>query len=121
MSTLRTSIFMRPLALGIALLSLAAASSAQSPASPPVADPADARFQGVTEDWTSPALSGSHLKPVPPLVGVVDERPGNTLELIQVQWRWGDPLDLYVMKPQGDKKPPAILHLYWDPADPDAF
>jgi len=112
---------MRTLALGIALLSLAAASSAQSPASPPVADPADARFQGVTEDWTSPALSGSHLKPVPSLVGVVDERPGYTLELIQVQWRWGDPLDLYVMKPKGVKKPPVILHLYGYPADTDAF
>jgi hypothetical protein len=110
---------MRTLALGIALLSLAAASSAQSPASPPVA--ADARFQGVTEDWTSPTLSGSHLKPVPSLVGVVDERPGYTLELIQVQWRWGDPLDLYVMKPKGVKKPPVILHLYGYPADTDAF
>src|SRR5258708_20859062 len=121
MSNLRTSIFMRTLALGIALLSLAAASSAQSPASPPVADPADARFQGVTEDWTSPALSGSSLKPVPLLGGVVDERPGYTLELIQVQWRWGDPLDLYVMKPKGVKKPPVILHLYGYPADTDAF
>src|SRR5260370_21724559 len=111
MSTLRTSIFMRTLAFGIALLSLAAASSAQSPASPPVADPADARFQVVTEDWTSPALSGSHLKPVPSLLGVADERPGYTLELIQVQWRWGDPLDLYVMEPQRVTKPPVLLHL----------
>src|SRR5260370_41381912 len=112
MSNLRTSIFMRTLALGIALLSLAAASSAQSPASPPVADSADARFQGVTEDWTSPALSGSHLKPGPSLAGVVDERPGDTLERIQLQWRWGDPLDLYVMKAKGVKEPPVSLHLY---------
>src|SRR5258707_10363042 len=111
----------RTLAVGIALLSLAQTSSAQFRASTPIADAADARFQGVTEDWTLRALSSSHLKPVPPLVGVVDERLGYTLELIQLQWRWGDSLDLYVMKPKGVTKPPVILHLYAYPADTDAF
>ncbi len=120
-SNLFAFIMIRTLAVGIALLSLAPASSAQFRASTPIADPADARFQGVTEDWTLPALSSSHLKPVPPLVGVVDERLGYTLELIQLQWRWGDSLDLYVMKPKGVTKPPVILHLYGYPADTDAF
>ena len=122
MSNLLPSIFIRTLALGIALLSLAPASAAQLPASPPIADPADTRFQGVTEDWTTPALNRSHLKAVPPLLGVVDDtRPGYTVQLIQLQWRWGDPLDLYLIKPKGVKKPPVILHLYGYPADTDAF
>ena len=121
MSKLPLFIIIRMLAFGIVLLSLTSASSAQLPASTPLADPADARFQGVTEDWTSPALSSSHLNPVPPLVGVVDERSGYTLELIRVQWRWGDGLDLYVMKPTGVTKPPVILYLYGYPADTDAF
>jgi hypothetical protein len=114
-------IFMRTFALGIAFLVLAPGGAAQlMPASPPVADPADDRFKGVTEDWTSPALTKSHLKPAPPLI-LLDERSTYTAELIRVQWRWGDPLDLYVIKPKGVKKPPVILYLYSYPADTDIF
>ncbi len=113
--------FIRALALGSTLLSLARTSPAQlSPASPPLADPADTRFQGVQEDWTSPALTSSHLKPARPLAFVM-EYPRYTVELLQVQWRWGDPIDLYVMKPKGVKKPPVILYLYGYPTDTDIF
>jgi hypothetical protein len=38
-----------------------------------------------------------------------------------VQWRFGDPLDIYVMKPKGITKPPVILYLYGFPADTDRF
>ena len=97
-------------------------SSAQFvPASPPIADPADSRFRGVMEDWSTPALRTSTLKPTEPLIGYVNEYPGYTVELIQVQWRFGDPLDLYVMKPTGVKKPAVILYLYGYPADTDRF
>src|SRR5258708_34236219 len=95
----------RTLAVGIALLSLAPTSSAQFRASTPIADPADARFQGVTEDWTLPALSSSHLKPGPPLVGVVDERLADTLDRTELQWRWGDSLDFKAMNPTESRKP----------------
>jgi hypothetical protein len=92
------------------------------PASPPIADPADTRFDGVKEDRTSPALTTSNLRPSLPLVGYVDdEHSSYTVELIQVQWRWGDPLDLYVMKPKGVKKPAVILYLYGYPAGTDRF
>ncbi len=91
------------------------------PASPPIADPADRRFSGVHEDWTSPALKTSNLKPAEPLVGYITDYPGYTEELVQVQWRFGDPLDLYVLKPKGAKKPPVILYLYGYPADTDRF
>jgi hypothetical protein len=114
----------RILALGIALLCLAPASIAQLlPASPPIADPADTRFAGVTEDWTSPSLSGSHLRPVPPLIMPIDDtHPGYTVQLIQLQWRWGDPLDVYLLKPSGGvKNPPVILNLYGYPADTDPY
>jgi hypothetical protein len=115
--------FLRTFATGAALLLLVSAGAAQlSQASPPLADPTDERFQGVTEDWTSPALSSSHLKPVPPLGGWIDDtHPGYTVQLLQVQWRWGDPIDLYVMKPNGVKNPPVILNLYGYPADTDAY
>jgi hypothetical protein len=109
-------------ALGSALLLLAWTSSAQLlPAPPPVADPSDTRFQSVQEDWTSPALTGSHLMPVRPLAGFVDEESLYTVELLQLQWRWGDPIDLYIMKPKGVKKPPVILYLYGYPTNTDVF
>src|ERR1700683_5540828 len=94
--------FIRALALGSTVLFLAQMFLAQtiaaqlSNASPPVADPNDTRFQGVQEDWTSPALTGSHLQPMQP-VGFVTDYPNYTLELLQVQWRLGDSIDLYVM------------------------
>src|SRR3981081_2363156 len=88
------------------------------PASPPIADPADTRFNGVKEDWTSPSLSGSNLKPARPLAAHNNPYPGGyTVELLGVQWRGGDPLDLYVMRPDGVEKPPLILYFYGFPDD----
>ena len=114
--------FIRPLALAGALFSLVGNGEAQlTPVSPPIADPADKRFQGVQESWASPALADSHLMPARPLAALMDDHPKFTVELLQVQWRWGDPLDLYVMKPKGVKKPPVILYLYGYPTDTDVF
>jgi hypothetical protein len=113
-------LFTKTFALGIALLFLPQVSVAQLTASRPIADPADKRFVGVAEDFTSPTLTTSHLRPVRPL-DLVDEKSGYTVELLQVQWRWGDPIDLYVMKPAGIKNPPVILNLYGYPADTDAY
>ena len=96
-------------------------SAQYEPASPPIANPADKRFVGVTEDWTTPSLSTSKLMPVQALRGGVDDFPGYTLELDQVQWRFGDPLDLYIVKPKGVKKAPVILYLYSYNYDTDDF
>jgi hypothetical protein len=113
---------MRALAVGIALLLLSRTGAAQLiPASPPIADPADTRFKSVKEDWTSPALTTSDLKPARPLIGYINDYPGYTVELLQVQWRFGDPLDLYVIKPEGVKMPPVILYLYGYPSDTERF
>lgn len=114
--------FIRTVTLTIAILFLTQSIAAQlAPASPPIANPADTRFHDVAEDWTSPALANSHLIPVRPLSAFVDEESSYTVELLQVQWRWGDPIDLYVMKPKGVKKPPVILYLYGYPTSTDIF
>ncbi len=110
----------KALLFAIAFLFMTRTISPQEPATPPIADPADTRFQGVQEDWTSPALAGSNLKPVRP-VEFINNAPRYTMELLQVQWRWGDPIDLYVMKPKGVKKPPVILYLYGYPTDTEIF
>ena len=115
-------IFIRTLAVGLALLCLTGSSTGQfERISPPIADPADTRFRGVTEDWTSPALNTSSLRPVKPVGGYIDDYDKYTVELTQVQWRFGDPLDLYVMKPKGVKTPPVILYLYSFPFGTDRF
>ncbi len=116
------SVFIRTIAFATALISLTGASVGQfERVSPPIADPADKRFVGVTEDWNSPALSTTHLKPAQPLIGYVTDYSSYTVELDDVQWRWGDPLDLYIMKPKGVKKPPVILYLYGYPSETDRF
>jgi dipeptidyl aminopeptidase/acylaminoacyl peptidase len=119
---LLSSVFTTRLALALAFLFLAQIVVAQLvPAPPPIADPHDTRFAGATEDWTTPALNTSRLKSAPPLIGYRNVYPGYTVELLQVQWRFGDPLDLYVMKPAGVKKPPVIIYLYGYPMDTDPF
>ena len=108
--------------LGIASLVYATICNAQNLGPAPVpAPPADARFQGTHEDLASPALSSSQLKAVQPLAEVVIDKPRYTVELLQLQWRTGDPIDLYVMKPKRVANPPVILYLYGYPTDTDIF
>ena len=115
-------ISLRALVLGFAFLSINPSGIAQEAATPPVADPMDARFKNVTEDKTTPSLGTSHLIPVPTLGGFIDDtHPGYTVQLLQLQYRWGDPLDVYVMKPTGVKNPPVILNLYGYPNGTDAY
>jgi hypothetical protein len=90
-------------------------------ASAPIANPADARFLRVTEDWATPSLDTSHLMPVKTLTAYPSDFPGYTLELNQAQWRFADPIDLYVVMPKGVKKPPVILYLYSYPTETDTF
>jgi len=105
----------------VTVLAAAPHGAAQLPASPPIADPRDARFQNVQEDWTTPSLSGSTLSPIQPVALTDDSHPNYVIELVQLQWRFGDPIDLYVIKPKGVKKPGVILNLYGYPADTDPY
>jgi len=115
-------VFMKKIVLGIILLCLSLTCAGQIGGDTPhlIADPADKRFVGVDEDWTSPTLSKSHLRPVQPLK-FVSEHDAYTTELLRVQWRWGDPIDLYVIRPKGVKKPPVVLYLYGYPHDTAVF
>jgi hypothetical protein len=79
------------------------------------------RTSGNLEDWGSLSLASSELAPEPPLLGERDEFPQFTRELIQVKWRRDDPIDLYVIRPKGVLKPPAILYLYSYPSETERF
>jgi len=76
---------------------------------------------GTVEDWTSLSLKGSELKPEAPLAGERADLPEFTRELIQVKWRMGDAIDLYVIRPKNVPKPPVILYLYSYPSETDRF
>jgi hypothetical protein len=82
---------------------------------------AGARPVGNLEDWTSLSLVNSELNPERPLLGEKDDDLLFTRELLRVQWRQGDPIDLYVIRPKGVAEPPAILYLYSYPSETDIF
>ena len=104
--------FVKFVVLPTVFLGLVLSCVAQDRASTPIADPNDSRFVDVTEDFTSPEVTRSHLRPMPPLGGFIDDtHAGYTIQLLQLQWRWGDPIDVYVLKPKGVKNPPVILNL----------
>jgi hypothetical protein len=112
----------RTLLIAITVFCLALTGAAQlTPASPPLADPKDTRFDSVTEDWTSPALTKSHLQAAQSISSGIADLASCTLEIVRVQWRWGDPIDLFVMKPKNVQKPPVVLYLYGYKSDTDRF
>jgi hypothetical protein len=55
------------------------------------------------------------------IVGQVDHQREFTREITRVEWRAGDPIDLYIIKPAGVKKPPVVLYLYSYPFETDRF
>jgi len=73
------------------------------------------------EDWGSLSLAGSQLQAEKPVWGGRAEQPQFTRELLQVKWRQGDPIDLYVIRPKGVAKPPVVLYLYGYPSETDRF
>lgn len=78
-------------------------------------------YESIQEDWSSLQIGSSILTPDPPLVAQTDEGPGFTRTLVQLKWRPGDPLDLYVILPKGVKKPPAVIYLYSYLEDSERF
>ena len=56
------------------------------------------------------------------MVGFVEnDNPDFSVSLVRLQWRRGDPIDLWIMRPKGVKKPPVILSLYGYPSETDTF
>jgi hypothetical protein len=73
------------------------------------------------EDLNSLSIADSKLRADKPVLGEKDETARFTRELLQVQWRRGDAIDLYIIEPKGVEKPPAIFYLYSYPTETDRF
>jgi len=93
------------------------------PTLPPGYDPIAGvpTYETIQEDWSSLAIGTSKLEPEKPLVAMNDVQDTFTRILVQVKWRPGDPIDLYILKPKGVEKPPAVLYLYGYMQDTDRF
>ena len=73
------------------------------------------------EDWDSLDLGAHRLPAVEPFVAQKDSTAGFSREYVRVQWRRGDPIDLWVLRPPGIQKPPLVLYLYGYPSETDRF
>jgi hypothetical protein len=69
-------------------------------------------YETIQEDWSSLQIGVSKLEPLPPIIGEVTEQEHFTRVTVRVQWRPGDPIDLWILLPKGVKNPPAVLYLY---------
>jgi hypothetical protein len=78
-------------------------------------------YETIQEDWSSLQVTTSNLVVQPPLVGEVADETKFTRTLVRLQWRPGDPVDLWIVQPKGVKKPPVVLYLYDYIEDPEKF
>jgi acetyl esterase/lipase len=78
-------------------------------------------YETIVEDWSSLQIGNSQLLPVKPMVAQTEDQPKFTRQLVQVQWRPGDPIDLWIALPNNVKKPPVVLYLYNFTEDTDRF
>jgi hypothetical protein len=73
------------------------------------------------ESYTSLSLEGSDLRPQPPMSTDHVKNADFERELVRLQWRPSDPIDIYVVKPPQVEKPPVVLLLDGFPVDLDHY
>lgn len=79
-------------------------------------------YPKATEDYTSPALDArTKLGSLDGAQLEFDEDPAFTRAIVRVQWRVGDPIDLYIIKPVGVKKPKLVVYLYNYPVETEQY
>jgi len=78
-----------------------------------------------TEKWGLPGDIKTGLEPRPPALVQSDDRPEFVRDLFRLQWRAGDPIDVWLMRPKAagklPEKAPVILYLYSYDASGDRF
>jgi hypothetical protein len=73
------------------------------------------------ENWQTLSDITTGLSLRPPFPVQADETADFVRQLVKVQWRAGDPIDLYVVRPKIAGKVPVILYMYGYPVDPAQF
>jgi len=77
------------------------------------------RYDSYYEDLSKPELP-PNMRPEGASLGIA-KGDGFTSELVELQWRELDNIDVYVIKPANVKKPPAILYLYSYPSTNEMY
>ncbi len=78
-------------------------------------------YETIQEDWSSLQIGVSKLVPQTPIVGDINDTDKFVTYWVRLQWRPGDPVDLWIVMPKGVKKPPVVLYLYNYLEDPLRF
>lgn len=77
------------------------------------------------ENWSSPSDVKTGLDPVPSEVVSKEEHPDFDRQMIRMQWRFNDPIEVWVVRPKKnakvDDKAPVIVYLYGSPDKGDQF
>jgi hypothetical protein len=75
------------------------------------------------EDFFVLPVQKTSLKLEMAVLGETDDKPGLPYirERWHLDWRPGDPIDVYILKPRGVTKSPVVLYLYSFPQDTDRF
>lgn len=73
------------------------------------------------EDFGTLAVKRADFAPPGAIDAGVQTQPGFTRQLLQVQWRPGDPIDLYIVRPENAVKPSVVVFLYSWPDGTDRF
>lgn len=92
--------------------------SPASPTTPVAVSPATVVTR---EDWARLPVDRASFKTLEPALGGVDGNDKFSREFIQLQWRDGDPVEVYVIRPKGVVKPPVIVYLYGYKENLDRF
>jgi hypothetical protein len=103
------------------VLSLTLAASAQVYSKQP--GPSDSRSPsgGSEEDLSTASLSTSQLHADRPELVEKSDGDGFVREFVNVQWRPGDNIYLYVVHPTHVAKPPVVIYLYGHPSETDRY
>jgi len=119
---LRSLAFLSMIAVLATANCLAQPANASSGVSAGSKSPAPAAAEHRSEDWTKLPVERSVLKPLlnGAVLGKMDT-PSYSRELVRFEWRYGDPIDMYIVKPHGVDKPRVVLYLYSFPSDIDRF
>jgi cephalosporin-C deacetylase-like acetyl esterase len=83
--------------------------------------PAEADSKEIAENWTDLKDTKTGLVPRPAFEVQSEEQASFVRQLIRVQWRISDPIDLWVMRPKTKSRVPVILYLYGYPSETDRF
>ncbi len=116
--------FIRILAVSgfLCALALNGMRAQQAPSPPASAGTASAPAVSSEEDWAKLPVDRATLTRLIPGVSLEKaETPAYSREMVRLEWRRGDPIDIYIVRPHGAQKPRVVLYLYSFPFDTDRF